>query len=73
MTGPEQRVLSGYDQLHTEPLQSSETEKCRSRLRRVALANSFVDREKVYLPELLHNLNLLVDLAETEILDTSRR
>jgi tuftelin-interacting protein 11 len=27
----------------------------------------------VYLPELLHNMNLLVDLAETEILDTNRR
>ncbi|WKX93617.1 hypothetical protein Q1695_011129 [Nippostrongylus brasiliensis] len=52
MTGPEQRVYSGYD---------SFTMKSR------ATFNDTSDREVFDVPELIHNLNLLVDLTEESI------
>ncbi|ETN73492.1 hypothetical protein NECAME_18298, partial [Necator americanus] len=52
MTGPEQRVYSGYDSfsMKTRPV-----------------FNDLSDRENFDVPELMHNLNLLVDLTEESI------
>ncbi|XP_062521738.1 tuftelin-interacting protein 11-like [Corticium candelabrum] len=63
MTGPQERVLSGYDQLHNEPVVPDESSDSK-------IAG---DEDQIFLPELMHNMNLLVDLAETEILDTNRQ
>ncbi|KAK6019439.1 hypothetical protein OSTOST_14924 [Ostertagia ostertagi] len=52
MTGPEQRVYSGYDSF-----------SMKSR----ASFNDISDRDVFDVPELMHNLNLLVDLTEENI------
>ncbi|VDO28032.1 unnamed protein product [Haemonchus placei] len=52
MTGPEQRVYSGYDSF-----------SMKSR----AAFNDISDRDVFDVPELMHNLNLLVDLTEENI------
>ncbi|RCN37133.1 g-patch domain protein [Ancylostoma caninum] len=52
MTGPEQRVYSGYDSF-----------SMKSR----PVFNDISDRENFDVPELMHNLNLLVDLTEESI------
>ena len=53
MRGPEQRVLSGYHALRHEQL-APEEETMAERLR----------HRRFDLPELMHNLDLLVDMAE---------
>ncbi|VDM81621.1 unnamed protein product [Strongylus vulgaris] len=52
MTGPEQRVYSGYDSFS---------------MKNRPVFNDMSDRENFDVPELMHNLNLLVDLTEESI------
>ncbi|XP_057340209.1 tuftelin-interacting protein 11-like [Microplitis mediator] len=62
MTGPEQRVLSGYHAIagqHRPDDSSVETDK-------KSLAN-------FELPELKHNLNLIVDMCEQDIIQNDRK
>ncbi|KAI8489214.1 Tuftelin-interacting protein 11 [Branchiostoma belcheri] len=59
MTGPETRVLSGYDQIAGTQLQ---------------FTDEATPRKKAFsLPELEHNLTLLVEMSEQHILDNERR
>ena len=62
MTGPEQRVLSGYSEIargHDKPVETFDAEE--------AAKKSFE------MPELLHNLDLLVDMAEQRIIKHDRQ
>ncbi|CAH1799129.1 unnamed protein product [Owenia fusiformis] len=68
MTGKEQRVLSGYRAIssrHDRPDESSSEEE------------EIIDRKKpkkaFEMPELMHNLNILVDMAEEEIIENDRK
>lgn len=56
MTGPQQRVLSGYHAISRQQRPSDEWET-----RKEMKFSNFA------LPELLHNLNLLVDMCEQVI------
>jgi tuftelin-interacting protein 11 len=62
MTGPEQRILSGYHQIHQQKHEkpSDETNAIETR------------KESFNIPELEHNIDLLVKIAEDEILENSR-
>lgn len=53
MTGPEQRVLSGYHAISRQQRPAAEWE-----------ARKELKTSNFALPELQHNLNLLVDLCE---------
>ncbi|XP_022257419.1 tuftelin-interacting protein 11-like, partial [Limulus polyphemus] len=64
MTGPEQRILSGYHQIHQQHTKPEEKEEP-------------VDTRKgrghhFSLPELTHNLDLLVNIVEQTILNNDR-
>ncbi|VDK84275.1 unnamed protein product [Cylicostephanus goldi] len=68
MTGPEQRVYSGYDSFSMKGRYVSRFAvfvrkwiSCRPSF------NDISDRENFDVPELMHNLNLLVDLTEESI------
>ncbi|XP_035660288.1 tuftelin-interacting protein 11-like [Branchiostoma floridae] len=59
MTGPETRVLSGYDQIAGTQLQ---------------FTDEAMPKKKAFsMPELEHNLTLLVEMTEQQILDNERR
>ncbi|KAK6619473.1 hypothetical protein RUM43_012230 [Polyplax serrata] len=62
MTGPQQRVLSGYHAISRQQRPSDEWET-----RKEMKFSNFA------LPELLHNLNLLVDMCEQDIIENDRK
>lgn len=62
MTGPQQRVLSGYHAIAGQQRPSEEWE-----VRKDKKFSNFV------LPELQHNLNILMDLCEQDIIENDRR
>ncbi|KAL0268830.1 UNVERIFIED_CONTAM: hypothetical protein PYX00_010643 [Menopon gallinae] len=62
MTGPQQRVLSGYHAISRQQRPSDEWETRKE----MKFAN-------FALPELLHNLNLLVDMCEQDIIQNDRK
>lgn len=63
MTGPEKRVLSGYHALG----QTKHDDKDFFESRKEKVTQNFA------LPELMHNLNLLVDMSEQEIIAHDRK
>ncbi|KMQ91009.1 tuftelin-interacting protein 11-like protein [Lasius niger] len=63
MTGPEQRILSGYHAIAGGQQCPDETVTTSDKKSKVNFA----------LPELLHNLNLLVDMCEQDIIQNDRR
>lgn len=63
MTGPEQRVLSGYHAIGSGQQRPDET----------VLITDKKSRTNFSLPELQHNLNLLVDMCEQDIIQNNRR
>ncbi|GLH13300.1 Septin-interacting protein 1 [Gryllus bimaculatus] len=62
MTGPQQRVLSGYHAIAGQQRPSEEWE-----VRKDKKFSNFA------LPELQHNLNILMDMCEQEIIENDRR
>ncbi|XP_060079683.1 tuftelin-interacting protein 11-like isoform X1 [Ylistrum balloti] len=65
MTGKEQRVLSGYHAIaHRHDKPEAEEEP---------VQNQTNQRRAFDLPELTHNLNLLVDMAEEDIMQNDRK
>ncbi|GAB6023942.1 Tuftelin-interacting protein 11 [Chamberlinius hualienensis] len=62
MTGPEQRVLSGYHAIHSQHSKPQESE----------VDKGSKTSQQFALPELMHNLNLLVDMTEQQILRSGR-
>lgn len=63
MTGPEQRVLSGYHAIGSGQQRPDET----------ILINDKKLKCNFSVPELQHNLNLLVDMCEQDIVQNNRR
>ncbi|KAL2729259.1 tuftelin-interacting protein 11 isoform X2 [Vespula squamosa] len=63
MTGPEQRILSGYHAIASGQQYPDET---------IPSVNK-KDKINFSLPELQHNLNLLVDMCEQDIIQNDRR
>ena len=64
MTGKEQRVMSGYHALSQKHDKPEEEE----------IPYSQTQEKKAFdMPELLHNLDLLVEMAEDEILQNSKK
>lgn len=63
MTGPEQRILSGYHAIAGGQQRPDETVVVTDKKSKVNFA----------LPELQHNLNLLVDMCEQDIIQNDRR
>ncbi|KAG1687952.1 Tuftelin-interacting protein 11 [Nymphon striatum] len=65
MTGPQQRVLSGYQSLqhqHMKPDTSNSTEK-----------NTVLPQKNVFeMPSLLYNIDMLIDMSEQEIIKNDR-
>ena len=61
MTGPEQRVYHGYDRIHSQHAHPE------------AASQQAAEPEITFLPELFHNVVLLVDLAETDLLQADRQ
>ena len=64
MTGPEQRVMSGYSHLgnqHNKPLERLEVEGIEGH------------KSGFEMPELMHNLDLLVELSEQQIIQHDRQ
>ena len=59
MTGPEKRVLSGYEEIHSRHTKPGD--------------KSTQLKEDIFLPELLHNVELLVEKTEQEIVQTEKR
>ncbi|GMR36109.1 hypothetical protein PMAYCL1PPCAC_06304 [Pristionchus mayeri] len=57
MTGPEQRVYTGYEALSMKSVRGDATD----------------DRKNFDIPELSHNLNLLIDLTEEDIRKSNHR
>ena len=65
MTGKEQRVMSGYHALSQKHDRPEEEEE---------VSYSQTQEKKAFdMPELLHNLDLLVEMAEDEILQNSKK
>ena len=64
MTGKEQRVMSGYHALSHKHDKPEEDEVIRSQTQ---------EKRAFDMPELLHNLDLLVEMAEDEILQNSKK
>jgi tuftelin-interacting protein 11 len=62
MTGKEQRVLSGYHALSLKHDKPIEDDTIHSQ-----------ERRHFDLPELLHNLDLLVDMSESEVIQNDRK
>ena len=60
MTGPEVRVLNSYNQIHRQHAQPS-------------AVSGVPERSNEFLPELLHNIALLVEQTEQEILMSDRK
>lgn len=61
MTGPQKRVLSGYDEIHNRHAKPNEK------------SQEGVPKSKLFMPELLHNVQLLVDQTEQDIVQTDRK
>lgn len=66
MTGKEQRVLSGYHAISTKKHDSSDDEMAYS-------ATQSGEKRAFEMPELLHNLNMLIDMTEEEIITKDRQ
>ncbi len=64
MTGKEQRVMSGYHALSHKHDKPEEDEMMYSQTQ---------EKKAFDLPELLHNLDILVDMAEDEILQNTKK
>ncbi|EEC15386.1 tuftelin interacting protein, putative [Ixodes scapularis] len=64
MTGPEQRVLSGYHELHQQHSRPDDREEAPKQQARIGSGFS--------VPELTNNLELLVDLTERRIVHNDR-
>jgi tuftelin-interacting protein 11 len=67
MTGREQKILHGYESLskrHSRPEEDDDFEyKSRTK-----------DKQKLFdMPELLHNLDLLVNMTEEKIIESDRK
>lgn len=62
MTGPEQKVLSGYHAIHNQHSKPLETDE----------ESGTKKYENFALPELMHNLDLLVDMVEQDIIQKDR-
>lgn len=92
MTGPQKRVLSGYNEIHnrhTRPDEASQKGVCLCVCARdlcdklavlyfevnccacISFAGS--EKKKLFLPELLHNIQLLVEQTEEDIIQTERK
>lgn len=65
MTGPEQRVLSGYHELHQQHSKPEEADEAADVAQHSVGSNFAV-------PELSHNLDLLVDMTEQRIMQNDR-
>ncbi|XP_067941589.1 tuftelin-interacting protein 11-like [Watersipora subatra] len=65
MTGREQRVLSGYHAISTRKHDSDTEEE--------EVHTSADERKAFEMPELLHNLNMLIDRTEEEIITKDRQ
>ncbi|XP_074648738.1 tuftelin-interacting protein 11-like isoform X2 [Tubulanus polymorphus] len=65
MTKKEQRVLSGYHAIHSRHDRPEDEEELYSALQH--------ERRVFDMPELCHNLNMLVDMSEEEIIDNDRK
>lgn len=64
MTGPETKILTGYGSIAQQHAKPGE----------VPPTTSVRDAEAVFaMPELTYNLNLLIDMAETDIVQTDRQ
>lgn len=63
MTGPEQRILSGYHAISGGQQRPDET----------VVVNDKKSKVNFALPELQHNLNILVDMCEQDIIQNDRR
>lgn len=66
MTGPEQRVLSGYHELHHQPTRPIEEREDETAAKRGPVGSNFS------VSELIHNLDLLVDMTEQRIMRNDR-
>ena len=93
MTGPQKRVLTGYDEIHnrhTHPEEASQEGVCAcvcsccflpsvppslppSLPHYLPLPCEGAPKKNMFLPELLHNIQLLVDQTEADIIRTDRR
>lgn len=60
MTGPEVRVLNSYNQIHRQHAQPD-------------AVSAVPERPNEFLPELLHNVGLLVEQTEQEILMSDKK
>ena len=66
MTGPQTKVLQGYGALSLQHAKPDEPGKHPG-------VQTTKDEDKFDIPELVYNLNLLVDLAESDIIQTDRQ
>ncbi|XP_055888193.1 tuftelin-interacting protein 11-like [Biomphalaria glabrata] len=66
MTGPEQRILSGYHAIGKNHDKPDEAED-------LVNQEPVVKQRAFSMPELMHNLNLLVDMAEEDIIHNDRK
>jgi tuftelin-interacting protein 11 len=64
MTGPEKRVLSGYHALNQMKIADDDE---------VPVMRKTTDLKHFQLPELMHNLNLIVDMCEQDIIANDKR
>merc|ERR1711970_1053924 len=72
MTGREERVLTGYQSISGQQRPDGDTDTTTAAIAAKNLSGLSA-KTNFELPELIHNLNLLVDMCEQDIIQTDRK